>query len=256
MSATSSVLSSRNPRKGTVALVANPAAADEISASLIEAITEGRLAPGARLVEEDIGRIFGVSRTLVRQALQQLAAQKLVVIRPAKGAIVAVPSIDEARQVFAVRRMLEVEFVREFAIRATPEMVRTLRNHLQEERTALDAGDIANRSRLLAEFHCLMAHLHGNEVLADLLSDLTSRCQLITLIYQTNSAAHDSSAEHAELVDAIAKGDADRAALLMDAHLRHVEESLEPREGLEPRSGVTAEPLRALRVRQTDKPLA
>ena len=72
-------------------------------------IVEHRLQPGAKLAEQKLADHFGVSRTLVRQALFQLAQNRLIKLEPARGAFVAAPSVEEAQQVFAVRRMLETE---------------------------------------------------------------------------------------------------------------------------------------------------
>ena len=69
--------------------------------SVTTAIVERRLLPGTKLAEQQIADIFGVSRTVVRQALNQLSRDHLVVLEPARGAFVATPSVDEARQVFA-----------------------------------------------------------------------------------------------------------------------------------------------------------
>ncbi len=82
--------------------------------SLTRAIVEHSLLPGTKLAEQKLADHFGVSRTLVRQALFQLSQNRLVPLEPARGAFVATPSVEEARQVFAVRRMLEAEMVRAF----------------------------------------------------------------------------------------------------------------------------------------------
>jgi len=71
-----------------------------------------------------------------------------------------------------------------------------------------------------------MAELMGNEVLAHLLGDLISRCALITLMYQSASAAEHSHEEHGEIVTALAARDEDHAVALMQSHLEHVEASL------------------------------
>ena len=88
--------------------------------ALTRAIVEHRLQPGTKLAEQKLADHFGVSRTLVRQALFQLSQNRLVRLEPARGAFVAAPSADEARQVFAVRRMLEAEMVRAFMRQVTP----------------------------------------------------------------------------------------------------------------------------------------
>ena len=75
--------------------------------SVTTAIVERRLLPGTKLAEQQIADIFGVSRTVVRQALNQLSRDRLITLEPARGAFVAQPSVEEARQVFEVRRLLE-----------------------------------------------------------------------------------------------------------------------------------------------------
>jgi DNA-binding GntR family transcriptional regulator len=194
--------------------------------SLTRAIVEHRLLPGAKLAEQKLADHFGVSRTLVRQALFQLAQNRLVTLEPARGAFVAAPSAEEARQVFAVRRMLEAGMAREFIRTATPARLKALRAHVALEKTAVDRNDVSGRTELLGDFHVRMAELMGNEVLAQLLEDLISRCALITLMYQSSDAAVHSYEEHAGIVRALAARDPALAERLMTEHLQHVEENL------------------------------
>lgn len=194
--------------------------------ALTRAIVDHRLQPGSKLAEQKLADHFGVSRTLVRQALFQLAQNRLVTLEPARGAFVSAPSTDEARQVFAVRRMLEAEMTRAFVRSSTPARIKALKDHVAQERAALANDDAATRNKLLGDFHVRMAELLGNEVLAKILRDLTSRCSLITLMYQSASAAEHSQEEHAQIVKALAARDEERAVQLMTGHLLHVEESL------------------------------
>jgi len=90
-----------------------------IVASITDAIVERRLQPGTKLVEQKIADIFQVSRTIVRQALNQLSRDHLVTLEPARGAAVAMPSVDEARQVFEVRAMIESAMVRQLCAQIT-----------------------------------------------------------------------------------------------------------------------------------------
>jgi DNA-binding GntR family transcriptional regulator len=198
----------------------------QIVETLSRAIVEHRLRPGAKLAEQKLADHFGVSRTLVRQALFQLAQNRLVRLEPARGAFVAAPSVDEARQVFAVRRMLEAEMTREFVRTVTPAKIKALRAHVAEEKKAVDGQDAASRTELLADFHVRMAELMGNQVLAELLGELLSRCALITLMYQSAGAAGHSHDEHEAIVRALATKDAELAVRLMTEHLQHVEENL------------------------------
>jgi DNA-binding GntR family transcriptional regulator len=194
--------------------------------ALTRAIIEHRLQPGAKLSEQKLADQFGVSRTLVRQALFQLSQNRLIRMEPARGAFVAAPSIEEAQQVFAVRRMLEAGMVRDFVHRITPAQIQSLNEHIAQETRAVQRGDVPGRTTLLGDFHVRMALLMGNDVLAQMLNDLISRCALITLMYQSSSAAEHSVEEHSAIVLALQAKDEARALALMDAHLRHVEETL------------------------------
>jgi DNA-binding GntR family transcriptional regulator len=194
--------------------------------ALTRAIVEHRLLPGAKLAEQKLASHFGVSRTLIRQALFQLSQNKLIRMEPARGAFVAAPSVEEAQQVFAVRRMIEAELVRGFLKDVTPAKINALKAHIKQEREAVHQEDISGRTELLGDFHVRMAELMGNQVLAEILGELISRCALITLMYQSRHAAEHSTAEHEDIVDALAAKDEALAVQLMDEHLIHVEASL------------------------------
>lgn len=212
-----------------------------IADAITTAIVERRLMPGTKLAEQPIADIFRVSRTLVRQALNQLSRDRLVTLEPARGAFVAQPSVEEARQVFEVRRMLEASLVRQLCRSITAPQVAELRQHLRHEADAVARTDVKGRTRLLADFHVVLARLAGNAVLAQLLADLLSRSQLISLMYQSSHSAEASSAEHVAIVDALEQGDTRTAVRLMEAHLSHVERNLQ----LHPRVNDLAAALRA-----------
>lgn len=200
--------------------------------SVTTAIVERRLMPGTKLAETQIGEIFKVSRTVVRQALNQLSRDHLIVLEPARGAFVAQPSIEEARQVFEARRLIEAAMMRELCASITPTQITELRRHLREEKDAVVRTDVAGRTRLLADFHVVLARQLGNDVLAQLLADLLSRCSLIALMYQSSHSAEHSQDEHVAIVDALEQRDVRAAVRLMASHLAHVERNLR----LQPRS--------------------
>jgi DNA-binding GntR family transcriptional regulator len=207
--------------------MATPSTTRTIVDALTRAIVEHRLQPGTKLAEQKLADHFGVSRTLVRQALFQLVQKHLVRMEPARGAFVAAPTVEEARQVFQVRRLLEAEMVREFLRNSTPARLKALREHIAQEKAAMSGnGDATERQQLLGDFHVRMAELAGNAVLAQILRDLVSRSSLITLMYQRDSFTAHSQEEHVELLKALAAKDEKRAVRLMEEHLRHVEASL------------------------------
>lgn len=215
------------PAARTARSAADGTTTQRIVDAITTAIVERRLMPGTKLAEQHIADIFKVSRTLVRQALNQLSRDRLVTLEPARGAFVAQPSVEEARQVFEVRRLLESGLVRQLCASITPEQLAQLRAHLRAEADAVARTDVAGRTRLLADFHVLLARLLGNEVLAQLLADLLSRSQLISLMYQSSHSAAHSSAEHVAIVDALQLRDTRAATRLMEAHLTHVERNLQ-----------------------------
>ncbi len=204
-----------------------PSATSHIADSLTRAIALRRLRPGTKLAEQKLADHFGVSRTLVRQALHQLAQNRLVTLEPARGAFVSAPTVEEARQVFQVRRMLEGEMTREFVRTVTLAKLRALKDHVaQEKKALLQGGDAAGSIELLGDFHVRMAELTGNTVLAQILRDLVSRSSLVTLMYQRPGAQQHSQEEHVDIVKALAARDTERAVELMEEHLLHVEQSL------------------------------
>ncbi|HKW83154.1 MAG TPA: GntR family transcriptional regulator [Burkholderiaceae bacterium] len=194
--------------------------------SVTTAIVERRLMPGTKLAEQKIADIFKVSRTIVRQALNQLSRDKLVTLEPARGARVAEPSVEEARQVFEVRNMLEAAMVRRAASELTSAQFAQLREHLRNEQAAVQRTDVPGRTHLLADFHVVLAQMLGNEVLAGMLGELVSRCSLIALMYQSAHSAEHSYEEHVAIVDALERRDARAAVKLMEEHLHNVERNL------------------------------
>ncbi len=198
--------------------------------------------PGTKLAEQKLADIYKVSRTLVRQALNQLSRDHLVMLKPARGAFVAMPSVEEARQVFELRAMLETAMIKQLCSQITDAQIVLLRKHLRAERDAVLRTDVSGRTRLLADFHVVLASMMGNEVMARVLADLLGRSSLIALMYQSSHSAEHSYEEHVEIVDALQRRDTRAAMRLMESHLHHVEEKLR----LDPRAPDLASALRPL----------
>ncbi|AVO37539.1 GntR family transcriptional regulator [Pukyongiella litopenaei] len=197
--------------------------------SLRQAIIEQALKPGVKLPEDSIGETFGVSRTIVRNALVRLDSEGLVDLRPNRGASVAEPTIEEAHDIFEMRQCLEGEVVRRLCGMDPAPVVKALDTHLAEEQECL--GKSAARSiRLAGEFHILLAELTGSPILAKYVNEIVSRCSLIVARFAVAHSAECGVEEHAEIIAAIANGDGDRAATCMFSHLRGVQDRalLEP----------------------------
>lgn len=213
--------------KPASAASAKPHSAESIAQDLATAIVEKRLPPGTWLREEALGRVYAVSRTKVRAALLTLSRDKLVEIIPDKGAFVSRPSVEEAREIFAVRRLLEAEVVRLFVGRARPADYERLEQHVAVERSTL-AGTRAGSAResLLGDFHVVLAEACGNHTLAELVRELVSRSSLIAMLYDSSNDPHCSSDEHADFLRLARAGDVEGAVQSMRGHLARIEDNL------------------------------
>jgi DNA-binding GntR family transcriptional regulator len=195
--------------------------AGQIYRALRHAIIEQALEPGAKLPEDAIGERFGASRTMVRSALSQLAAEGLVELRRNRGAAVATPAWEEARDTFDVRLGLERLVMSRLAGRLTREQIKTLQAHVDEEEKARGNNEPLS-IRLATEFHILLADMTGSPVLTRYISEVSSRCGLILALYSRPHSSECAVNEHRALISALAAGDAKRACALMDEHLEAV----------------------------------
>ena len=195
--------------------VISATSADEIVLELTEAVHEHRLYPGQKLREDEVGEIFGVSRTVVRQALRALSHSGLVSIERNKGAFVAEPSIKEAREVFEARSLLEPQTARAAAERATPADIELLERHIAEEHAALDNDQHGLALKLSGIFHCEIARIADHATIETFISQLISRSSLVIALYwRRRNALCESHAHHA-LIDALRCGDGETAEELL-----------------------------------------
>ncbi|NRF65554.1 GntR family transcriptional regulator [Aquincola sp. S2] len=202
------------------------ASQSDIAQRVVEAILAQKLKPGERLGEQELADLFGVSRTLVREALMQLQARGFVEVRSRKGWYVVEPSIDEARDAFAARRAVEGGMLRQCEGRPLQAVLKRLKAHIRDERQAVDGADAATRAFVLADFHVCLAECLGHRMLADMLRDLTARTTLVATLYQSTHDARESCADHARIVAALEAGDLTRAEALMLQHIGSVESAL------------------------------
>jgi len=198
----------------------------QVATTVFEAVMEHRLPPGTKLTESALTRHFGVSRSVIRKALAQLAQQRIVELRPNRGARIACPSASETRAVFEARRLIEREIARSVAGGLGPRPLAELREAVAEEQRAAAAGDRHRLVRLSADFHVLLAHFTANEVLAGIVRDLVSRTSLVIALYEAPGAPLCLSDDHEVLVQCLQAGDAERAGALMTAHLEAIESRL------------------------------
>ncbi|MEW9922048.1 GntR family transcriptional regulator [Marimonas sp. MJW-29] len=204
-----------------------PPTSDAVCQELSRAIHEHRLAPGTKLGEDELAEIFGVSRTIIRTALQSLAHGKLVEIHRNRGAFVAKPTPEEAREIFEARELLEPRTARSAAIKATPEDVAVLRAHIAKEHAALKADDRGLALYLSGQLHVHIARIAAQATIAAFIETLVARSSLIVALYWKRQRALCESHAHNALVTAIASNDGQAAEELMHSHLVDLHSALD-----------------------------
>lgn len=187
------------------------------------AIVEQWLAPGTKLGEEALCEAFGVSRTRIRRVLLRLAHGNVVELRPNRGAYVARPSVEDARDVFEARRAIEATILRRAVQDVTDDQIARLRDIVRADDEALVRGNRNAAIKSSGEFHLMLAEIAGNRALHKFLRELVSQTSLIIALYggaRTFSCSHD---DHGALIAGLEARDADLALRVMDDHLRHIE---------------------------------
>ncbi|MDY7578106.1 GntR family transcriptional regulator [Herbaspirillum sp. RTI4] len=212
----------------------------QIALRILESILARQLAPGTRLGEQQLAELFGVSRTLIREALTRLVTRGVVTVSARRGWFVIEPTASEARQAFEARRVIEMGLLRQ-ALPLTASAVTRLREHIAREQAAIASDDVGARSYLLGDFHVFLCECLGNTLLSDMLRDLTARTTLTAMLHQSSEQAEESCGEHLGIVAALENGDLEQAEALMLHHLQHVEA------GLQQDSTSDTDPLNALR---------
>lgn len=197
---------------------------EAIRATLTVAILKGALRPGMKLRDDVIARHFGVSRTVARGAVAILQRERLVDRRRNHGAFVASPDTEEARQLLAARRALELTTVRLAGHAASPAALDRLENLVTAE-DALRAGDAREREESLVwgNFHLELAEAAGNAVLAEFVRNVITRISLVSAMYENAGARRCGPDHHRRIIDRLRKGDMDGALETMVAHLDEME---------------------------------
>jgi DNA-binding GntR family transcriptional regulator len=200
--------------------------------SVRDAIVDHRLSPGTKLTEIEVGKLFDVSRTVARAALQALAYEGLVTIERNRGAFVANPTPEEARHIFQSRRLIEPGIALAAADRLTEADAEALRSCLaEEERFMQERGATARRKEIHAsgDFHLMMARVGGNAILLRFMEELVARSSLVIALYGRSGASSCGHNDHGAILEALAARDGTRASTILLAHLDHIEADLDLR---------------------------
>jgi DNA-binding GntR family transcriptional regulator len=201
---------------------------ERVRTRLRQAILEGALPPGERLVEADLAAQLGVSRAPVRDALRMLEHDGLVTANGRRGRFVTVLSARDAWEVYTLREALEAMAVGIVARSCPPEVLDQAERIVEEMHVASRRGDRASLSRLDVSFHRLICETADHE---RLLRTWDSMSTLISLLSrQVIGAQYDDleavPARHQLLVDVIREGDVDAATAAIKGHIESVAQSV------------------------------
>ena len=203
---------------------------DPVVQGILTAISHKRLKPGTKLGEDKLAGALGTTRIHIRQALAHLASRKIVVQFPNRGAFVCRPSWEEAREMFAARRVIEAATVSAAIDRLDKQGKAALKAHMSRE-AADDRGDRWASLSLTAEFHLLIAQLAGNHVLLDMARELMLRTSLAIATFEEPGLPDCSPDCHPNIGALILARDKDAAVAAMMHHLEDIERRIQPRQG-------------------------
>ena len=196
---------------------------DRVVAELRRAIVARRFKPGERLVEGRLAEELGVSRIPVREAIRALASEGLVELAARRGASVARLSTQEARETIELRALLEGQNARLAARRQDARVQKRITAVLAKGAAAVQAGRFDQLAGLNQQFHAELALAGQNTVLAELLTRLRDRTEM--LFAPTEPARQRRAWEdHAGILRAIIEGDEQSAAALATEHVMNAGE--------------------------------
>lgn len=199
---------------------------DVIYQALLNAIVEHQLLPGARLPEEALAEVFGVSRTGIRNVLQRLATVQMITLLPKRGAQVATPTVDEAREIFQTRSLMECANLPAVLAHCQPPHLAALEALIAAEEKAHQDRNGPEAIRLSAAFHIQLQAISGNGVLTSLVSQLTRRSSLVIAAYgapwQQCCRCHD----HHDLLTLLRNRDLAALTTAMQQHFNEIVASL------------------------------
>lgn len=199
---------------------------DQIYARVLDAVATGALLPGTKLGEEQVASAFDVSRERARKVLDRLVHERWLVRIANRGVFVPKPTVEEAKEYYRARCILEAGIVWTLALEITPATLRRLREHVAEEEAAHASGDHSRALRLAGEFHFLLADSLGSADVSRYLQELVAKTRLFMALYHPVLGADCIPTEHKALVDALEDKDAAKVVELAQAHLQAVEARL------------------------------
>lgn len=198
---------------------------ESIAESIRDSIINGKIKPGERLLEPNVAKLLGVSRTPVREAFFQLESEGLVEVMPRKGAIVSDISIKDATELYSVRSVLEGLAARNAARNITANKIEELKsiNELLIKHAKKESDNFREITELNNQFHDIINRESKNEKLYQMIELLRKQTMRYNYIYlSVMFRLKVSIGEHEEIIKLMSEGDAEESEKFMR---RHVEDA-------------------------------
>ena len=196
---------------------------DSVYEEVKQAIVELKLRPGDMLREAPVAKQLGISKTPVREALLQLKQDGLVELVPYKGAMITGYDVDDVREIFELRAMIESECVRHAASENDEGLVAKLNANVEATRTAIADDDIEEVTKLFDEFDAALFSRLKNRRLQSLIENLQLHMKRIgKLTTEIPGRVNASVDQHARITKALADGDPLAAQKEMRDHIASV----------------------------------
>lgn len=216
------------PRR--LADVAHRTAQERVEEALRQAILGGELSPGEPLVLDDLSAQLGVSRTPIREAMRALASEGLIDMDSFRSATVHTPSLEEAREIYDLRLVLDPIAVRRAVERITPEELETAQAIHETMLGTDDLGEWVDANR---EFHRVLQQAARSDRLISIIDGLrnSAAMQVALSLKAEGSQVAQANTDHERILQAFRDRDAAAAVRLTEDHLRNTLEVIERYEG-------------------------
>lgn len=192
--------------------------------SIREAILDGRLKPGERVMEVQLAEKLGVSRTPVREAIRKLELEGLLVMEPRKGAYVADVSLKDVMDVFEVRASLEGLAASLAAIRANEEEIELLKQKVNDFKECIEKNDVQGMINKDTEFHEAILDAAKNKKLTSIIEGLREQVQRFRVTYFTEyNMTTYLAEEHQNVFSAIESREPEKASKYVQKHIKNIE---------------------------------
>ena len=183
-------------------------------------ILTGAIVPGTRMMEVELAKEIGVSRTPIREAIRKLEKEGLVTIEPRRGAYASQISTEDMVEILEVRQNMEGLAAFFAASRMTPEQMNELKTVSESYNAAVKSGNMEDMIKHDTRFHRIIVESCNNKILVQMIEQLQELVLRFRYIYYDNfRRAENMPEEHQTILEAIENGDADAARQAADIHI-------------------------------------